>query len=179
MFTAENTVLIIIDIQEKLFRVMHGKEELTGNITKLIKGLKLLDIPVIITEQNPAGLGLTIPEILSLLPDMVPVPKFSFSCCKEEVFRHRLESLKRKQVLVTGIETHICVYQTAVELSKSGYEVQVIKDCVSSRTPENRDIALTRLSLEGIMPATTEMILFELLQTARHAKFKEISAIIK
>jgi len=179
MFTVENTILVIIDIQEKLFRVMHGKEELTGNITKLIKGIKLLDVPVIVTEQNPAGLGSTIPEISSLLADMDPVSKFSFSCCKEEAFRRKLESLKRKQVIITGIETHICVYQTAVELSKTGYEAQVITDCVSSRTPQNKDIALARMGFEGIMPATTEMILFELLQTARHEKFREISAVIK
>jgi len=124
-------------------------------------------------------LGPTIPEISSLLPDMDPVSKFSFCCCKEEAFRHRLESLKRKQVIITGIETHICVYQTAVELLKSGYEVQVITDCVSSRTLQNKDTALARMGFEGIMPATTEMILFELLQTARHVKFKEISAVIK
>lgn len=179
MFTAENTVLVIIDIQEKLFRVMQGKEELTANIVKLIKGTRALDIPAIVTEQNPAGLGPTIPEISSLLPGMDPVSKFDFSCCKESAFRYKLENLNRKQVIISGIETHICVYQTAIELRKTGYEVQVITDCVTSRIPENKNTALIRMELEGIMPANTEMILFEMLVTARHPKFREISAIIR
>jgi nicotinamidase-related amidase len=179
MFTVDTTVLVIIDIQEKLFRVMHDKEELAENTVKLLKGIRALDIPVILTEQNPKGLGPTIPEIAALLPGAEPVVKFDFSCMREESFRNTLERLNRDQVLVTGIETHICVYQTALDLVGSGYEVDVVTDCVSSRTPENKDTALARMGLEEIMPCTTEMILFELLQTARHEKFKEISSIIK
>jgi len=179
MFTIDNTVLVIIDIQEKLFRLMHRKEDLADNAVKLLKGIRALDVPVILTEQNPKGLGPTIPELTALLPDAEPVIKFDFSCMREEAFRTRLESMNRDQVLVTGIETHICVCQTALDLVEAGYEVDVVTDCVSSRTPENRDVALTRMGLEDIMPCTTEMILFELLQTARHEKFKEISTIIK
>jgi nicotinamidase-related amidase len=179
MFTPGNCALIVIDIQEKLFRVIHRKEELSDNTVKLVKGLRLLDVPVILTEQNPKGLGPTIPEIADLLPGIEPVVKFDFSCCREEVFRQKLEGLNRKQLLIAGIETHICVYQTALELAESGYDVRIVADCVSSRTPVNRDTALTRMGLEGILPCTTEMILFELLGTARHEKFKEISAVIK
>ena len=179
MLTVEDTALVIIDIQEKLFRVMHGKEELSANVSRLIKGINTLDIPVVVTEQNPAGLGLTIHAISSLLPGMDPVTKFDFSCCKEEAFLKKLEELKRNHLLLIGIETHICIYQTAIDLSDMGYEVQVITDCVSSRTPANREAAITRLGFEGIMPSTTEMILFELLGTAKHDKFKEISSIIK
>lgn len=179
MFTAEDTILVLIDIQEKLFRVIHEKETLSTNTVKLVKGIRLLDIPVILTEQNPAGLGPTLPEISSLLPDIEPVMKFDFSCCKEETFLRKLEELERNQIVLCGIETHICVYQTALDLADMGYEVQVATDCVSSRKPANRDIALARMELEGIMPTTTEMILFEILGTAKHDKFKEISAIIK
>lgn len=179
MFTVDNTVLVIIDIQEKLFNVIHHKEELAANTVKLLKGIRALDVPVILTEQNPKGLGPTVPEIASLLPDAESVIKFDFSCMSEETFRIRLEALDRDQVLITGIETHICVFQTALDLVESGYEVNVVTDCVSSRTPENRDTALARMGLEDIMPCTTEMILFELLQTARHEKFKEISSIIR
>ena len=179
MFTAEDTVLIIIDIQEKLFRVIHEKERLSTNTVKLVKGVRSLDIPVIVTEQNPAGLGPTLPEIISLLPDIEPITKFDFSCCKEEAFLRKLDELKRNQLILCGIETHICVYQTALDLADMGYEVQVATDCVSSRIPANRDTSLSRIALEGIMPTTTEMILFEILGTAKHDKFKEISAIIK
>ena len=179
MLTAEDTTLVIIDIQEKLFRVMQEKETLSANTVKLVKGIKALEIPVILTEQNPAGLGLTLPEISSLLPDIEPVTKFDFSCCKVEAFLSKLDELKRNQIILCGIETHICVYQTALDLADMGYEVQVATDCVSSRTTANRDTALSRMELEGIMPTSTEMILFELLGTAKHAKFKEISTIIK
>jgi len=179
LFTIDNTVLIIIDVQEKLFRVMHEKETLSGNIAKLVKGMHVVDIPVIVTEQNPDGLGPTIPGISGILPEMQPIPKFSFSCCGEEAFLKKLEEMGRKQVLLTGIETHVCVYQTALDLMGSGYEVQVVTDCVSSRTLENRDIALNRMGMEGAMPTTTEMILFELLKTAGDSKFRAISIIVK
>ena len=179
MFTAEDTALVIIDIQEKLFRVIHEKEALSANTVKLVKGIRSLEIPVILTEQNPAGLGHTLPEISSMVPDIEPVKKFDFSCCKEEAFLQKLEELQRNQIILCGIETHICVYQTAMDLADMGYEVQVAIDCVSSRIPANRETALSRMELEGIMPTTTEMILFEILGTAKHDKFKEISTIIK
>ena len=179
MFAAEDTILVIIDIQEKLFRVIHEKETLATNTVNLVKGARLLDIPVIVTEQNPAGLGPTLPEISSLLPDIIPITKFDFSCCKEVSFLQKLDELKCNQIALCGIETHICVYQTALDLADMGYEVQVAVDCVSSRTSTNRDTALSRMELEGIMPTSTEMILFELLGTAKHDKFKEISALIK
>lgn len=179
MFTAENSAVVIIDIQEKLFRVMYEKEALSSNIQKLIKGIQIMDIPIIVTEQNPDGLGLTIPEISNILPGLQPIPKFSFSCCGEESFQRKLEELHRKQVLITGIETHICVYQTAIDLLSLGYEVQIVADCVSSRTQENRDLALNRMSMEGALLTSTEMVLFELLKTAKEERFKAISAIVK
>lgn len=179
MFTAENSAVVIIDIQEKLFRVMYEKEALSSNIQKLIKGIQIMDIPIIVTEQNPDGLGLTIPEISNILPGLQPIPKFSFSCCGEESFQRKLEEVHRKQVLITGIETHICVYQTAIDLLSSGYEVQIVADCVSSRTQENRDLALNRMNMEGALLTSTEMVLFELLKTAKEERFKAISAIVK
>ena len=179
MFIAEDTVLTIIDIQDKLFRVIHEKQNLSANTVKLVKGIRLLDIPILVTEQNPAGLGPTLPEIKSLLPEIDPITKFDFSCCKEDAFLRKLDEFRRNQIILCGIETHICVYQTALDLADIGFEVQVVVDCVSSRTAANRDTALTRMELEGIVPTTTEMILFELLGTAKHEKFKEISSIIK
>jgi nicotinamidase-related amidase len=177
--TSENTVLVLIDFQERLFPVMHAKEKLLQNVVKLIKGAKVLEIPVIVTEQYPKGLGPTIPEIKELLPDMKPIEKVCFGCCDNEAFNKSLEALKRKQVLIAGIEAHICVYQTAMALARKGYEVQVVSDCISSREPENKTVALTRMGAAGISPTSTEMALFELLKAAGGDKFKQISNIVK
>jgi nicotinamidase-related amidase len=139
----------------------------------------VLEIPVLLTEQYPKGLGATIPEIKELLPDVKPIEKVCFSCCDNEAFCKSLESLKRKQVLITGIEAHICVYQTATALARKGYEVQVVSDCVSSREPENKAVAMQKMGAAGILPTSAEMALFELLKVAQGDKFKQISSIVK
>jgi nicotinamidase-related amidase len=175
----ENTVLLLIDFQERLFPVMYEKEKLLRNVLKLIKGIQVLEVPVIVTEQYPKGLGPTIPEIKELLPGVKPVEKTCFSCCDEPAFGEALGVLKRKQVLIAGIEAHICVYQTAMALARAGYEVQVVGDGVASRDPENRLAALFKMGAAGVSPTTTEMALFELLKAAKGDKFKAISAIVK
>ena len=179
MLDIDKTALVIIDVQEKLSRVMHEKENLFQNLQKLIKGLKLLDIPIIVTEQNPNGLGPTVPELAPLLTDTKPIIKFSFSCCGEEQFMREIEKLNRKQILLAGIETHVCVYQTAVDLIEASYEVHAVVDCVSSRTPENKNLALDKMKSEGARLTGVEIVLFELLRTAKHPKFKEMSQIVK
>lgn len=177
--SVENTVLLLIDFQERLFPVMHEKEKLLNNVVKLVKGALVLEIPMILTEQYPKGLGLTIPEIKSLIPDIKPVGKVCFSCSDEPAFNEALGAFKRKQVLIAGIEAHICVYQTAAALARAGYQVEVVSDCVSSRDPENKIAALSKMGMMGISPTTTEMALFELLKVAKGEKFKQISAIVK
>jgi nicotinamidase-related amidase len=179
MLDVEKTALVIIDVQEKLSRVMHEKEKLFENLQKLIKGTKLLNIPIIVTEQNPNGLGPTVPDIAPLLTDIKPITKFSFSCCGEEPFMHEIEKLNRKQILLTGIETHVCVYQTAVDLIEAGYEVHTVVDCVSSRTQENKNLALDKMKSEGSRLTSVEIVLFELLRTAKNPRFKEMSQIVK
>jgi len=179
MLKVEDTILAVIDVQEKLTRVMHEKEKLIENLQKLVKGAQILGLPIILTEQNPKGLGLTVPEVVSLIPDIKPISKFSFSCCDVELFLKELKASKRKQVLLTGIETHVCVYQTALDLLSAGYEVQVVADCVSSRTLENKQIALQRMINEGARITSTEMALFELLRVAEGEKFKELLKIVK
>lgn len=179
MLNIDKTAFVLIDVQEKLSRVMHEKEELFANLQKLIKGMKLLDIPIVVTEQNPNGLGPTVPDIAPLLSDVKPVIKFSFSCCDEEQFIREVEKLNRKQILLAGIETHVCVYQTAVDLLKAGYEVHAVVDGVSSRTPENKNLALDKMKSEGAKLTGVEIALFELLRTAKHPKFKEMSQIVK
>jgi len=177
--TTDNTALLVIDMQERLFPVMHEKEKLLRNVLKLIRGAQVLEIPIILTEQYPRGLGPTLPEIKELLPDVQPVEKVCFNCCDDEIFCKALGSLKRNQVLVAGIEAHICVYQTAMALSRSGYEVQVVGDCVSSRDPENKLVSLFKMGAAGVSPTTLETALFELLRVASGDKFKQISNIVK
>jgi nicotinamidase-related amidase len=179
MLSIDAAVLVLIDIQGKLWNVMVEKEALLDNLQKMVKGIRLLGVPAILTEQNPRGLGPTVPELTQLLPDIQPLPKFCFSCCQDSGFLKSLAALNRKQILVCGIEAHICVYQTALELLKNGYEVQVLVDGVSSRTAKNRDTALTRMQNEGAKLTTAEMALFELLRTAESPLFKELSRIIK
>jgi len=179
ILNADNTVLVLIDFQERLFPVMRDKEKLLRNVLKLIEGAKVLEIPVVLTEQYPKGLGATLPEIRELLPNIEPIEKVCFNCCDEGAFGRALDSLKRKQVLIAGIEAHICVYQTAMALFRSGYEVQVVGDCVSSRDPENQRVSLLKMGVAGVSQTTMEMALFELLKVAKGDKFKQISNIVK
>ncbi|OGO41790.1 MAG: hydrolase [Chloroflexi bacterium RBG_16_58_8] len=174
-----NTVLVIIDIQARLLLVMHDKETLLRNVLKLIRGVKVLEIPIILTEQYPKGLGPTVPEVKGLLPDVRPIEKVCFSCCDAEEFSGALKALERRQVLIAGIEAHICVYQTAMALARDGYAVQVVGDCVSSRHPENKLVSLFKMGAAGIPPTTVETALFELLKVASGDKFKQISEIVK
>jgi nicotinamidase-related amidase len=179
MLEIENTILIVIDVQEKLLPVIHEKESLTANIIKLVRGAQVLEIPLIITEQYPKGLGGTVSEIAKLITGIEPLPKTSFSCYSDEGFRKSLDSSARKQVLICGIECHVCVYQTAMELKEAGYQVYVVADAVSSRTAENRAIGLNLMRQAGITVTGTETALFELVKIAEGEKFKAISRIVK
>ena len=179
MLYTEKTVLLIIDMQEKLARVMAEKEFLVLNLQKLIKGAGVLGLPVILTEQYPQGLGKTIPEVITLLPDIKPLTKMCFSCCDNENFLEKLKSSKRQQVLIAGIESHVCVYQTSSALMGAGYEVQVVADCVSSRILANKKIAIHKMRDMGIGITGIEIALFELLKTAENKNFKDISQIVK
>jgi len=179
MLTVENTALLIIDVQGKLAQLMQGKEVLFENLQRMIKGAQILGIPIIWTEQNPRGLGPTIPEVAPLLSNSQPIHKLSFSCCGNEDFMRELRALNRKQILITGIEMHICVYQTAMDLINLGYEVEVVADAVSSRTVENKEIGLEKVRDGGGKLTSTETALFELLKVAEGEKFKEILQIMK
>jgi len=179
MLELKNTVLIIVDVQGKLANLMHKKEVLFENLQKIIKGAKILGIPVLWAEQNPQGLGPTIPEVATLLSDIQPISKIEFSCCGSEHFVKALKELKRKQVLIAGIEAHICVYQTAIDLIGLGYEVQIVADAVSSRTEGNKKIGLDKTRDAGATLTSIETALFELLKVAEGEKFKEILKIVK
>ncbi len=179
MLDINNTILTVIDIQGNLAHAMHEKEILFKRVKQLIKGFKTIEIPIILTEQNPKGLGSTLPEIMELLEGVTAISKMSFSCCDEKTYMDSLNALGKKQVLIAGIESHICVYQTSAALLDMGYEVHVVADAVASRFPENRKLALKKMGHMGIKMTSVEMALFELLKTAEHEKFREIVKIIK
>ena len=179
MLQANNTTLMIIDVQGKLAHSMHAKEALFDNLKRMIQGARILDVAILWTEQYPDGLGPTLPEIAELLPGLKPISKFSFSCCDNDLFMERLEGLHPENVLLAGIEAHICIYQTARDLVRSGYRVEIISDAVSSRTPENKHIGLEKAKQAGALVTGTETALFELLKTAKDHRFKDILKIVK
>jgi nicotinamidase-related amidase len=179
MNSIDNTVFILVDVQGKLAQVMHEKEALFDNLQRLIKGMQILKVPMIWMEQTPEKMGRTTTLIASLLPEEKPISKSSFSCCGCEAFVQKLESTGRKRVIVAGIEAHICIYQTAWDLVKRGYEVEVVADAVSSRVLSNKQIALDKIKACGAQLTSVEMVLFDLMQTADHPVFRDMLKIVK
>ncbi len=179
MLSKDNTVLVVIDVQEKLMRVMHERDALVTNLEKLVQGANALGLPIIWLEQNPRGLGPTVPEVARHLDGRAPIEKLSFSCCGTQAFQGALDSLGRNQVLLCGIEAHVCVYQTARDLLDSGREVEVVADAVSSRVAENKAIALRKIESAGGKLSCVEMALFELLGAAEGDAFKAVLKIVK
>lgn len=179
MLNASNTIFVIIDVQGKLAQMMFEREKTVKNIQGVIRLAQILGIPILWTEQVPQKIGVTIPEVASLLKGQNPICKVSFSCAGEEAFLSALKRSKRKQVVIAGIETHVCVYQTAAELVEFNYEVQVVADAVSSRTAENRSLGLERIEQSGAGITGLEIVACELLKKAEGDKFKEVLGIIK
>jgi nicotinamidase-related amidase len=175
----EETLLIVIDVQERLLPVMAEQAELLENLLKLIQGIQVLRIPILVTEQYPKGLGPTIRELRELITPFTAIEKRSFSCCGIDSFQQALERSGRRQLLVCGIEAHVCVYQTSLDLLVEEYSVHVLTDGVSSRRLSNKTLALEKLAHLGAQLTSVEMALFELLQNAEGDAFKRISAIVK
>ena len=179
MLSIETSALAFIDVQGKLATLMYDKDELFASSRKLIRGVRALGVPILWTEQLPHKLGGTAPELKAELAGLAPIVKRHFSCCGEEAFHRELRRVNRKQVLIAGIEAHICVYQTVLDLINFGYEVHVVADAVSARSKRNYDVALCRAVEEGARLTCVEMALFELLKTAEGEKFREILRIVK
>jgi len=175
----DNTAAIIIDIQERLFPHIYNKKELEKNVGILIKGLELLKIPMLVTEQYSKGLGATIPSIRETLNSFLPIEKISFSCCDESRFIRKLNMLNKKYVILAGIEAHVCVLQTAIDLIEKGYLPILVEDCVSSRKENDKTIAVNRIRHEGAIITTYESLLLELCRVAGTESFKKISSLIK
>jgi nicotinamidase-related amidase len=179
MLEIQDCCLAVVDVQGKLAQLMAEKDSLFKNLGILIQGAKILELPILWCQQAPEALGPTVPEIAELLTGIEPMDKASFSCCGDERFTAELNALGREQILLCGIETHVCIYQTAMDLMEGGLDVTIVADAVSSRTAQNREIALTRLAAEGAGISSTEMVLFELLRTARHPQFRPVAQLVK
>lgn len=187
MLMKENTGLIVVDIQGKLARLVHESSDLISNCAKLIKGAQTLDLPIIWLEQNPAKLGATVEELNTLLSTEASnsinshqaITKYTFDGCEEANFIKAVQTADVDNWLVCGIETHICVYQTAINLKRKGYSVHLVTDCVSSRSLDNKQLAINKLASNGIALTGLEMCLFELVKDCRVMAFKEILTLIK
>jgi isochorismate hydrolase len=172
----EDAVLVIIDMQDKLFRVMSEKEKLLENVFKLVRFARIVGLPVVVTEQQK--LGDTLQAVREDLPDFKPIPKLTFDCFGVDAFRDRLKEVNRRGLIITGIEAHICVAQTALH-ALSDYEVHVVGDAVASRSPHDCEIALQRMARAGATITSTEMVIYELLERAGTDTFKEVLKLVK
>ncbi|HJQ34121.1 MAG TPA: hydrolase [Pyrinomonadaceae bacterium] len=172
--------LAVIDVQESFRPHIPDFGGLAARVALVTRAVRLLGVPVVVTEQYPKGLGRTVDEIRAALPEeFEPIEKTAFSSCGAQTFVARLEEAGARQVLLCGIEAHVCVNQTAHDLLARGYQVHLLTDCISSRTAENRQAGLDKMQRSGALPSSTELALFELMRDARHEQFKAIQKLIK
>jgi nicotinamidase-related amidase len=178
---AEQCALIVVDIQQKLLPPIFNKEMLVRNSQLLVRLAKILSIPIMMTTQYSKGLGATVPEVTSLVPDVTAIDKLEFGCFGSDAFRAGLKSFpgSRNTLLLCGMETHICVMQTALGALNDGYLVHVASDAVSSRTEWNWRIGLDRMKVAGAVISSTEMMMYELLRCSGTAQFKEMLSYLK
>jgi len=175
----ERVALLVVDVQERLWPVMQERQRLVDRIVIMIKACHILKIPIFVTEQYPKGLGATVHPVKEALGGKEPLVKMTFSCCGLTQLPKVLEEKGIGKAIVVGIESHVCVLQTALDLLARGFQVHVPRDAVSSRHEEDERTALQRLAREGVVITTVEMALFELLRTAQAPEFKEVSRLIK
>lgn len=175
-------ILVVVDVQERLLPVMTNHDLVTDRIVRLIRGIGVLGLPMIMTEQYRKGLGPTVDPVASAFREAgggEPIEKMAFSCCDEAGFSSRLAAEGRRFVILAGIESHVCMLQTSLDLLESGYQPVVPADTTSSRFPEDKEVALRRLEREGAIVTTSESLLFELTRVTGTPRFKEISKLVK
>ncbi len=177
----QNGALVIIDVQGALVKAMDPEvvTRVIRNVQILIAFAKEMKMPILVTEQYPKGLGETIPEIKKDLGGIVPIEKMTFGCCEIDAFRSRLEGSGRKEIILCGIEAHVCVLQTTAQLLQQGYEVHVMADAVCSRRKLDWKTGLRWMEKKGAMISTTEIIAFQLLKEAGTEEFKRLSKLLK
>ncbi|MCA1778278.1 MAG: isochorismatase family protein [Xanthomonadaceae bacterium] len=175
----DDSLLLVVDVQGRLARLMHGCDDMIRAQRILIEACRLLDVPIIWAEQLPDKLGPTVDELQRPLAGLSACPKSSFGCLGDDALRERIAQSGRCQVLLCGIEAHVCVWQTASALIELDYSVHLVADAVSSRSLFNRDIGFRRMQQAGVRPSCVEMVLFELMRNADHPRFRQVSALLK
>ena len=175
----KDSVLVVVDIQERLAAVMSERQKVIGNSLHLIEAARVLHFPVLLTEQYPKGLGTTVPEIREALPFYRPVEKMTFDCCGQPTFLEELKEHNKSNVVLTGMETHICVLQTCIGLLHGGFDVHLVRDAVCSRSRENWKTGVEFMRDAGAVITCTETVLFQVLERAGTEEFKKISQRIK
>lgn len=179
LLKAHDSCLLVIDIQSKLNPVMFDEAQAPLGAGKLLHGAKILNVPALLCEQYPKGIGATVENLKDLIPTGGAIEKSTFSCASDQAFLDRFQALDKSQVVVCGIETHVCVLQSALELLEMGKSIFVVKDATASRTQENHQAGLDRIRAEGGRIVTVEMVLFEWLKRSDSQNFKSISQLIK
>ena len=179
LIKADQSCLIVIDVQERLVPAMQAPARVIRNTRTLMEAASRLGIPILLTEQYPKGLGRIVPELRELAKSGTTIEKIHFSCMNEPAFADEFRKLGRRQAVITGMEAHICVMQTGVNLMEEGYEIFVVTDATSSRTLESEKACLDRLGAAGAGIVTTEMVVFEWLGRAGTSEFKELLGRIK
>lgn len=175
----DETAAVVVDMQERLFPHIAAHEQLAHNAAILIRGLQVLGLPMLVTEQYSKGLGTTIPAIRQVIPEYTPLEKMTFSCCGAPGLMARLAEWGRKNIVLLGIETHACVLQTAIDLLEAGYLPVVVEDCVSSRKMHDKQVAIARMRQANAVITTYESLLLELCVEAGTDTFRAISQLIK
>ena len=174
-------VLVVVDVQERLFNAMDAerRDDMVANVKILVSAARRLDVPVLVTEQYPKGLGRTLPELRSLLGDTPPFEKTAFSCCGADGFMDRIGTLGADHVILTGIEAHVCVLLTALDLLTRGLRVSIVADAVCSRRPANLEIGLGQARQASAVVTATETVVFQLLGGADSDAFRELSKLLR
>jgi isochorismate hydrolase len=172
----EESVLVVIEMQEKLFPAMAEKEKLLDNVMRLVRFARILNLPVVVTEMEK--LGNTLPQVMSELKGVQPVVRSDFNCFGSQVFSSRIKELERGVLILAGIEAHICIAQTALH-AVPAYRVHVVSDAISSRSSENRKVALERMAQGGVTVSSTEMVIYELLKNSGREAFKQALKLVK
>lgn len=172
----EESVLVVIEMQEKLFPAMAEKEKLLENVLRLVRFARILNLPVVVTEMEK--LGNTLPQLMSELKGVQPVVRSEFNCFGSQVFLSRIKELERGVLILAGIEAHICIAQTALHAAPE-YRVHVVSDAISSRSAENRKVALERMAQGGVTMSSTEMVIYELLKNSGREAFKQALKLVK
>ena len=176
---APRAILVVVDMQEKFRDLIHGMEQVVAGTSRLIEFCQAMDIPIVVTEHYPRGLGVTIPEIRKLIKPFECIEKIHFSCAGNQEFNETVRKIGGDQIILCGIETHVCIYQTAFDLLRQGKQVAVAVDAVSSCSAADRDIGLKRMSELGVQSMGVQMLMFEILRKAGTEQFKKVAPLLK